>query len=464
MQSISSFDDPNVAIWPIENFTEHYEQSMAGDVLMSDLFAFKHPQFRNFGFYLEFKPKTVVESSSLSICLISSKVDFEFSMECTAWLETSDKKRSESKRSTLKFTHVVRNLGWSSFLSSTQMSEFSHLSTVFACFRLPFPVKLVGSISTKSTLYRWLISDFESRSMAAQFQTQWKSASFTVPEFNGVEFELLFYPKGENVQRKDHCACFLNVRSLAGYSKLPIHFDLWIERSESRLHKLGFNYVFLRSSNYGDVEYATQEELCKFAQNGPFNICCEIRPIVDPIRLPDCISFHNEMSSLFNDPYFSDAEVHVGDRVFKISRAIVACKSPVFRAIFDKETEEQKSGVVKIKGFEAAMVEKMLVYIYKHEVVNLKGVAFQLLPLADCYQVNSLVKKCSDSILANLTVDNVLATLELSFEREHLKEFKDQVLKFAHENWNEMQKLPNYKQLLIQVPEIAIELLSIAHA
>ncbi|KAI6205919.1 hypothetical protein M3Y94_00846600 [Aphelenchoides besseyi] len=216
--------------------------------------------------------------------------------------------------------------------------------------------------------------------------------------------------------------------------------------------------------SYGFPKYVKQEELLKFAENGPFDICCDVRAIIDPVPLPNRISFQSELASIFNDPYFSDAEIHVDNQIFKVSRAIISCKSPVFRAMFDKETTEQKSGVVTIKGFEVSMVEKMLIFIYKNEVVNLKECAAQLLPIADCYQVNDLLKKCTDSILDNLTIDNLLPILELAFEREHLEQFKYRVLKFAHQNCKEMQKLSKYESLLTRVPKIAIELLAIAYA
>ncbi|KAI6210420.1 hypothetical protein M3Y96_00326200 [Aphelenchoides besseyi] len=456
MQMFSTFEDPNVAVWQIENFAKHYEQSIEEDELTSSLFAFEHPEAGKFDFSFKFEPKTSLDSSSLSICLESRNVYSKFSMECSAWLETIDKKRSELKRGDLEFSRLFVSDSLCPFLSSTQMSEFSHLSTVFVCFRLPFPVKLMGSISTKSTVYRWLITDYEYSFDTPYFDKLRRSDEFTVSEFKSVSFMLEFYPNESYLQREVTCAIYLNVIELAGYSKLPIHFDLWIENSKSRLPKSGHNYVFSSDCSYGSLAYVTELALYDFAQNGPFNICCDVRPIVDPIPLPNYFSFNSEMSSLFNDPYFSDAEIHV-------SRAILACKSSVFRAIFNKKTEEQKSGVVTIKGFEAAMVEKMLVYVYKYELVNLKDIALKLLPVADCYQVNSLVKKCTDSLVDNLTIDNVLLSLKLAFEHEHLKEFKDQVLEFAHENWKEIHKLPESKKLLVQVPDIAIELLALAH-
>ncbi|KAI6204310.1 hypothetical protein M3Y94_00659000 [Aphelenchoides besseyi] len=143
---------------------------------------------------------------------------------------------------------------------------------------------------------------------------------------------------------------------------------------------------------------------------------------------------------------------------------MLSVKSPVFRAMFDKETEEQKSGVVKIKGFEATMIKAMLVYIYKNEVKDVESIAAHLLPVADCYQVNSLVEKCSNSLVANLTVKNILSILELALERPHLENFRERVMKFAHRNFKEICKLTECDYFLTQHPEIAIKLLKLSHS
>ncbi|KAI6180392.1 Speckle-type POZ protein B-like protein [Aphelenchoides besseyi] len=132
--------------------------------------------------------------------------------------------------------------------------------------------------------------------------------------------------------------------------------------------------------------------------------------------------------------------------------------------MFDKETKEQKNGVVTVKGFETAMVERMLIYIYKNEVVNLNEVAAELLAVADYYQVNTLVQKCSESIVSNLTVHNVLSILTLAFERSHLEDFQERVLKFAHENFKEICRLNTLEDFVSKHPEAAIKLLKISHS
>ncbi|KAI6207133.1 hypothetical protein M3Y94_00995100 [Aphelenchoides besseyi] len=109
------------------------------------------------------------------------------------------------------------------------------------------------------------------------------------------------------------------------------------------------------------------------------------------------------------------------------------------------------------------MVEKMLIYMYNGEVVDLNEIAVQLLMIADCYLVDDLVKKCCKSILSNLTVENVLPILELAFALGHLKKFHDRVFEYTHENYDAIRDLDDFKDLLTERPEIAIKLLEVSH-
>ncbi|KAI6224080.1 Speckle-type POZ protein A isoform X1 [Aphelenchoides besseyi] len=463
MASFSVFDCLNTVVWRIDDFAAKYQQSIAGDEMISDPFAFEHPKFGKIGFHLGFWPKTTIDATTPSYLwmqIMEAPSVFLFSLECSAWMEAEDGNRSEveSERSLFDEEHVVGH--WTTFLSSRQRAEFIDLSTVYICCRLPYPVKPLGMTSTKNTFYQWTIDNFDSRFNSAQFKTLCKSDTFNVPEFNDVKFALKFCPKGDNEEHKDYCAFYLHIKDLAGHSKVSFQSDLWIKNSEEQLHKISDNYVLSTNHDVGSSCYAEQAELCEFAQNGPFDICCNIRPIIDTSLCLDCVSSRTEIAPFFNDPYFSDAEIHVDNRIFKVSRLMISIKSPVFRAMFDKETKEQKSGVVTISGFEATMVEKLLIYIYKGEIVDLVEIAVRLLPIADCYQVNDLVKKCCDSILSNLIVKKVLPVLELAYERDHLKEFYDCVFEFAHKNYGAIRELDGSEDFFTEHPKIAMKLLS----
>ncbi|KAI6231200.1 Speckle-type POZ protein A [Aphelenchoides besseyi] len=465
MISASTVNDPNVAVWRIDNYNELYKLWMDGDEMVSAPFSFEHPTYGQIIFHLQFKPKSTIDPSDadLYMQLTDAPVKISMLMECNTWIETFDELFRATDSNTPTFECNSDRL-WLSAFSAQQKSEFFRSPTIFICLRMLYDVKSIASISN-STLYRWNITDFELRWESAKFQTAWESDEFVIPKFKNVKFAVQFYPKGDREDCKDRCAVYLIVKDFAGYSKVPVQFEFWIENKENRLYKAAQNHVFTSSMGYGRPSYKTQNKIFTFTQNRPFDICCEVRSINYVMSICQlALDQQPSITSFFNDPHFSDSELHVDKIVFKVSKLMLSVKSPVFHAMFDKETEEQKSGVVKIKNFEASMVEKMLMYMYDGEVTNLDAIAAQLLPVADYYQVNALVNKCSESILVNLTFDNVLSALELAFERPHLEEFKSHVLKFVHVNFKGVFNLSECKDFLSQNPEIAIELLKAAHS
>ncbi|KAI6231576.1 hypothetical protein M3Y95_00396500 [Aphelenchoides besseyi] len=467
MQSVSIFDDPKVAVWQVDNFAELYEKAMEDDYWASEPMAFEHPEVGEIEFHLSYRPKSIADPSRdlFFMQITKAPTDFSISMKCDAWMETVDKKQSEVKSKIFSFDTKSRCYYLSSFSSSQQESmSLLHLPTVFFCCRLPYVVKSIGSIPTKSTLYRWPIADFESRFNSVQFGTKWESDEGVVSGLNGVKFKLEMYPKGENEEHKDYCALYLHVTDLAGLPNVRVQFDLWIENSESRCRTIGFNYDYSTVGGHGTPSYLPQEKLCTFAQKGPFEVCCDVRLIGDPLPIAHCTSFHSEIASFFNDPDFSDTEIHVDNRTFKVSRVIISAHSPVFRAMFTHASKERESGVVVIENFKAPLIEAMLSYMYKNQVMNLKEIAIELLTVANFYQVHSLVKKCTDSILANLSIDNVFASLKVAFELDHLKQFNDSVLKFAHDNSDKMCKLDQFDDFMTEHPEIMLKLFKMSHA
>ncbi|KAI6185370.1 Speckle-type POZ protein A-like protein [Aphelenchoides besseyi] len=229
--------------------------------------------------------------------------------------------------------------------------------------------------------------------------------------------------------------------------------DDYIKRYQQA--SVAFNHDFLNGLPDGISQYETLSRLEDFMVEGPFNIYCNICPITAFVAPPHEPISDQRFASFFNNPFFSDAEIHVDNKIFKISRAIVSGSSPIFRAMFDKKIKEQTSGVVRIDRFEVAMVEKMLIYIYENKVDNLNDIAAELLPVADYYQIDSLVKICVDSIVTNLTTKNVLSVLQLAFDRPHLIEFRVHVMNFTNANYNEIRQLDGFEEFFDAQPEIA---------
>ncbi|KAI6210132.1 hypothetical protein M3Y96_00295400 [Aphelenchoides besseyi] len=317
-----------------------------------------------------------------------------------------------------------------------------------------------------STVAIWRIEDYIKRYQQAAVDDWWISDVFAFdhPQFGAIKFYLRFTPKND-VEPSDAC---IEMHIMEPPVNSSVHELQRVDRNVRQtalwnpsFSVSAFNHDFLNDSVRGCSHYETLSQLEDFIVEGPFNIHCSIRPITAFITPPPKPIFDQRFASFFNNPFFSDAEIHVENKIFKICRAIVSGSSPIFRAMFDKKIKEQTSGVVRIKGFEVAMVEKMLIYIYENKVDNLNDIAAELLPIADCYQIDNLVQTCVDSIVTNLTTKNVLAVLKVAFDRPHLKELHVHALKFAYDNYDEIRQLEDFEDFFDTYSEIASQLLDI---
>ncbi|KAI6199157.1 Speckle-type POZ protein A-like protein [Aphelenchoides besseyi] len=320
----------------------------------------------------------------------------------------------------------------------------------------------MASTSNDSTVAIWCIDDYVKRYRQASIDDWWISELFAFdhPQFGPIKFYLRFTPKYD-IEPSNACI-EMHIMDPPATSSISLNCNAWIETYDKRRYRTkAFNHDFLNGAAHGCSHYETLIRLGKFIVEGPFSIYCNIRPITAFVAPHHEPIFDQGFASFFNNPFFSDAEIHVDNKIFKICRAIVSGSSPIFRAMFDKKIKEQTSGVVRIDRFEVAMVEKMLIYIYENKVDNLNDIAAELLPVADYYQIDSLVKICVDSIVTNLTTKNVLSVLQLAFDRPHLKELRVRALKFTYANYNEIRQLDGFEEFFDSQPEIANQLLEI---
>jgi len=65
-------------------------------------------------------------------------------------------------------------------------------------------------------------------------------------------------------------------------------------------------------------------------------------PLKRESNLPD------DIQKLFNDETFSDVTLAVDQATFKVHRAILAARSPVFKRMFSNEMKEKNEGIVDI--------------------------------------------------------------------------------------------------------------------
>ncbi|KAG8175895.1 hypothetical protein JTE90_019316 [Oedothorax gibbosus] len=109
----------------------------------------------------------------------------------------------------------------------------------------------------------------------------------------------------------------------------------------------------------------------------------------------------NDIRNLYQEQLHTDATLNTADgKSFEAHKNILAARSPVFRAMFEKdEMSERRSGVVDIDDVDSETVDRMLAFLYSDSLDDLQWEeAAALYYAADKYAVQPLKKKNNASI------------------------------------------------------------------
>ncbi|KAI6174523.1 Speckle-type POZ protein B [Aphelenchoides bicaudatus] len=169
----------------------------------------------------------------------------------------------------------------------------------------------------------------------------------------------------------------------------------------------------------------------------------------------------NQFSSMivntFNDPDFSDCEIHVADKVFHVNKMILKLHSEVFLACFRHNSVESQTNKIHIEDADADMVEAMLKFMYSADVEELDSKAFELFKLSDRYNVVGLKNLCANNMCSNLSVGTVFNCLRVAYQVNN-EELKNKCICFVADNPGQVMEQPEWNELTNQEPLIYADL------
>ncbi|XP_049945328.1 CARD- and ANK-domain containing inflammasome adapter protein-like [Schistocerca serialis cubense] len=91
-----------------------------------------------------------------------------------------------------------------------------------------------------------------------------------------------------------------------------------------------------------------------------------------------------------------------GETRLAAHRAVLAARSPVFRAMFQHDTLEASCGEVRITDVEGPVLRQLLSYMYTLQAPQLTDTAPELLAAADRYGLSALKAACEQQVAAQL--------------------------------------------------------------
>jgi hypothetical protein len=132
----------------------------------------------------------------------------------------------------------------------------------------------------------------------------------------------------------------------------------------------------------------------------------------------------DNVSRMFGDEKYSDFTCIVGNRPFKVHKALLAAASPVFDRMFTTAMAESRTNEAKIESIEPEIFEYLLRFIYGGKSPeNLANVAVELYKAAHYYELERLKNICETELKATLSNKNAPEVYGLAsvYELEELK-------------------------------------------
>lgn len=155
---------------------------------------------------------------------------------------------------------------------------------------------------------------------------------------------------------------------------------------------------------------------------------------------------------------YTDVSLQLSDgSKIKAHRAVLISKSPVFKAMLENEMEENRTRTIKITDFSYEVLRQFVHYLYTAETFPDEQMAYDLLVLAEKYQVKHLRTVCEKFITSRVNNDN--AIMSFAFAHQHnAKHLREAALSLIIENMHTLTTREEYHELVDKDPRLVVEI------
>lgn len=173
-------------------------------------------------------------------------------------------------------------------------------------------------------------------------------------------------------------------------------------------------------------------------------------------------SWKDNLQRFYQEGKFNDIKFYTVNNEFPAQKAIVCAHSRVFRAMFERNMKENRTGVVTVNDLEDETVSKMLLFLHTNILEDLDfDMACKLYYAADKYQITSLRKKCLNYLTGNLDTSNVCYGFALADTHQD-QQLLSSVRKFIFEHEQEIMSSEDWKKLMQTKPHLTNETMQLA--
>ncbi|KAJ3684934.1 hypothetical protein LUZ61_014098 [Rhynchospora tenuis] len=176
------------------------------------------------------------------------------------------------------------------------------------------------------------------------------------------------------------------------------------------------------------------------------------------------VSLPVQLGKILEGDEMTDMTLEVNGEVIHAHKAILAARSPYFKALLFGSMVESKLQYFKIEDTETEVFKYLLQYIYtdtidRNSEISSTNLAHKLLVAADRYGVEGLKMKCEEKLSKNVTLDSVLSCFALA-DMYYCSKLKEACFEFATKpaNLGSLIFTEEYLQFMQNYPALVTEL------
>nr|XP_048281400.1 speckle-type POZ protein-like [Myodes glareolus] len=326
-------------------------------------------------------------------------------------------------------------------------------------------------IRVKKFSFRWTISNF-SLCLDGIVGEDITSPTFS-PEANDKQkWYLKVNLNGMDEESRTYLSLFLVLRS-SPTSPVWAKFQFWIVNAKGeKIRIMNSQRVFSFKPNYywGFKRFILRDFLRSLPHlllpEDNLTLFCEVSVVQDytsiseqnmqpRIAIPRC-TLVDDLGELWENPRFTDCCLVVAGQEFQAHKAILAARSPVFRAMFKNDVEESKKNRIEIQDLEPQVFKIMMGFIYTGKAPDLHSMADAVLAAADKYGLERLKVMCERALCRDLSVENAAHTLFVA-DLHSVVQLKTQALDFITAHASKVCETSGWKTVVDSSPHLLAE-------
>lgn len=205
------------------------------------------------------------------------------------------------------------------------------------------------------------------------------------------------------------------------------------------------------------------DEVNGLLPNGHLTILCKMYFEDDIVNARDLTvrntsSINDDFEQLFENNKFSDVKLVVRGQEFRVHKAILTARSPVFSAMFEHEMRENNENLVEIVDIEPDVMQEVLRYIYAGRVKHVQDIKGDLLAAANKYGIDELKAVCEEKLINDLNVDTVGELLILA-DCHEAGNLKYSAIEFLAKHIKEIVNNENFKKSIKNMSSFFLDIL-----